>query len=367
MRMEAVEALGDWAEPSQRDRVNGFWRPLGRRDPAIVKGLLSELADGFLKEKNTQLLTRAIEFGTKLGSQTDPEVMLAIVKDDRAEASLRLSALRRLADRRVAVLDQALQVSMASTTPSIRSEGRKILSQIDPVQAVRSLQVVLDNSTTPMVERQESVKILEALNHPQADALLGDWLARLADGKAPSELEMELIEAARARPSRHVAEVLDKLERSRSKTDVLSSFRASLRGGDATKGQAVFNGNRMAQCTRCHLVNGKGGTAGPDLTKVATRADREFLLQSLVDPDAKISQGFGTVAFALRDGRVITGVLKGETSLAVTVEAPDGRVIQVPLAEVEERSSSKSAMPKMGTILSPREVRDVIEYLSTLK
>jgi mono/diheme cytochrome c family protein len=41
--------------------------------------------------------------------------------------------------------------------------------------------------------------------------------------------------------------------------------------------------------------------------------------------------------------------------------------VAVNIVDIEQRSASRSAMPKMGDILSARELRDVVEYLSTLK
>jgi hypothetical protein len=53
----------------------------------------------------------------------------------------------------------------------------------------------------------------------------------------------------------------------------------------------------LAQCLRCHKVNGGGGDAGPDLSKVTERSkgDHRFLLESLINTHAKLAKGFGTV------------------------------------------------------------------------
>ena len=87
----------------------------------------------------------------------------------------------------------------------------------------------------------------------------------------------------------------------------------------------------------------------------------------MIVPDARIAEGFGTVALSLQDGRVVTGVVKSERDGKITLASPDGRIVTVTLADVDERSASKSAMPGMGTVLTPRELRDIVEYLSTLK
>ena len=64
---------------------------------------------------------------------------------------------------------------------------------------------------------------------------------------------------------------------------------------------------------------------------------------------------------------MIAGVLKGEKDGSLHLDLPDGRTVSVPLAEIEERSPFRSAMPKMTDVLSLAELRDVVEYLTTLR
>jgi quinoprotein glucose dehydrogenase len=103
--------------------------------------------------------------------------------------------------------------------------------------------------------------------------------------------------------------------------DPLAASLVSLEGGDIERGRRIVTGHVGAQCLRCHALGGGGGHAGPSLEGVAARHDRRGLLESLVNPNARLAQGFGPT----------------------------------------------SAMPAMTTLLTPREIRDVVAYLSTLK
>ena len=145
--------------------------------------------------------------------------------------------------------------------------------------------------------------------------------------------------------------------------------RISLQGGDAEKGRDVFLGHRVGQCVRCHKVGTAitGGIAGPDLHQVATRHDRSSLLQSLIDPSAKIAKGFEAVSLVMDDGRILGGIVRQQDANELELEKPDGTRVRVKLSDIEERSAPKSAMPEMNRALSPRELRDVVEFLSTLK
>ena len=212
------------------------------------------------------------------------------------------------------------------------------------------------------------------LGRDRADRISA-WAERLAAGDVALELQVDLLEAATAR--REVGTINVALQRrsaalSTKSADPLAAHRLTLQGGDAEAGRAVFVGHAQGQCIRCHKIRGEGGTAGPDLTEIIKRnrdtpeGIREHVLQSLIDPNAKITAGFGSITLVLDSGRVVAGTLKAETTQHVSIETPDGKVLTVPLTEIEERTAPKSAMPPMNKVLSSRELRDVIEFLATL-
>jgi mono/diheme cytochrome c family protein len=41
--------------------------------------------------------------------------------------------------------------------------------------------------------------------------------------------------------------------------------------------------------------------------------------------------------------------------------------IKIAISRIKSRENSPSGMPPMGSLLSKREIRDVVEYLSSLK
>ena len=68
------------------------------------------------------------------------------------------------------------------------------------------------------------------------------------------------------------------------------------------------------------------------------------------------------------NGKVVTGTLLSETDKQVVIGDTDGKSVTIPLAEIDERSAAaQSAMPKMGSVLTPLEVRDLVAYLLTLQ
>ncbi len=56
-------------------------------------------------------------------------------------------------------------------------------------------------------------------------------------------------------------------------------------GKELTAGQKLY---QSLGCSNCHMINGVGGTTGPDLTAVGSRRDREWLLGHFKDPKAYV-------------------------------------------------------------------------------
>ena len=350
--------------------MNGFWRPLPKRDPAPARQAVEEAAPKLLAGTSAALQGRTIELIAKLGARADFNLFLAWVGDAKRPLATRLAALRSLAARRDSRLESAIQAAMSDREPKLRNEARSILAGLDPDRATKAIESVLNDAASPVVERQHGLALLAGLKTNAADLILARWAERLAADKVPGELQLDVFEAASARsPSVPAIErALATFESTRSKTDPLARSRASLLGGDAGRGRAVFVGHRQAECARCHkIAEQSAAAAGPDLRKIATRADREYFLQSLLDPSAKIAPGFGSVVLSLADGKLVAGTIKSEDKENVVVETPEGKLVTVAVGEIDERTPPKSAMPAMGAILSPRDIRDLIEFLSTLK
>ena len=121
-------------------------------------------------------------------------------------------------------------------------------------------------------------------------------------------------------------------------------------------------------CVRCHKVAGRGGDVGPELSKIAKEKDRKYLLESIIDPNRAIAKNFESVMLRTDDGVVISGVLKRETDDSIQVMTAEGRLLDIDKQIVEARKKGRSAMPEdLHKRLTPLELRDLIEYLSTLK
>jgi quinoprotein glucose dehydrogenase len=202
---------------------------------------------------------------------------------------------------------------------------------------------------------------------PAAAAVLEQYLDRLLAGKLPTELHLEVLEAAAKRPEEGVKTRLAKVQASYSPTEPLAAYKFALAGGSAADGRKVFMEKAEASCIRCHKVNNDGAEVGPVLTGVGKRQTREYLLESIVDPNAKIAAGFETVIVTLKDGTVHAGILKAESDSELSLMQPTGVLEKLQKAQIKSRERGPSGMPALAMILSKKDVRDLVEYLSSLK
>ena len=252
-----------------------------------------------------------------------------------------------------------------------RVEALRILVKGDPASARTAIDSLLE--TGKPRERQGVFAVLAENPDPATGKVLAAWLDRLIAGKVPAEVQLDLIEAAGRQPSPEVKKRLDRYEASRSKTDPLASYRETLTGGDVRRGLNLFLSKAEVSCLRCHKVKAPdgpsyGGEVGPELTGIGSRQDREYLLESIVTPDKKIAQGFESVVLATTDGKVITGVLRGEDDKQLRLITAEGHALTVPKDEIEDRKRGPSAMPAdLAGKLTKAELRDLIEFLANLK
>ena len=108
---------------------------------------------------------------------------------------------------------------------------------------------------------------------------------------------------------------------------------------------------------------GEGGAIGPDITG-SQRANLDYLLENLLDPNAVVPREYQVTIFTTTSGRTISGLVKEESDRAVTIQAQNEIVI-LPKNEIEQRTASKLSMMPEGVLeqMSIEEARALVAYL----
>lgn len=372
-RLLALEALATWNEPPPRDDVWGRWMPLPARAAGLARPAIQRHLPALIQSAKGPVLAKAREVETKFGAEKSPDNLLKLAKDESLGESLRLDCLKTLGVRgqpAEAQLDDACRFILASrnSPPPLRMEARGLLMKRQPASALALVQDALI-AGSPM-EKQAAVTALAHLRSSEAEKKLLELGQSLAAGTLDPVIQVEVMEAVRHRdekrsPWRKILEHWDETLAG-GEADPLAMHRMALSGGDAAAGRLIFQNHQTAQCLRCHSVRGQGGTAGPDLNGIATRHDAAYLLESLIVPSAKIVDGYAIVTATLEDGKTISGILLSRDAEHTSIlEGTTPR--QIRTAEIKDLTSPLSAMPPMGALLTPRELRDLMAYLQTLK
>ncbi|MGS0526891.1 c-type cytochrome [Zobellia nedashkovskayae] len=147
----------------------------------------------------------------------------------------------------------------------------------------------------------------------------------------------------------------------------MDAFKETLVGGNYRDGRNVFNKNPTAQCTRCHSVGSGGADVGPPLANIANILSRKQILEALIEPNARLAPGYGSVVLTLKDGSKVSGILEAETDEEITLKTGEAEPLDIHISRIEKRENIPSAMPPMGRMISKRELRNLIEYLASLK
>jgi quinoprotein glucose dehydrogenase len=289
------------------------------------------------------------------------------VADQSASGELRAQSLRLMAggQRSNAALAQALNVGLAAEAPApLHRAALELLLPDDPMRLAREAQVTLRGAALP--EQQHAIELLARAAHPDSDAVLARMADSLTNGTVVPGLKLDLLDALAARSAANPT-MASKLNAYRDQA-VANTSEELLAGGDVARGRDIVANHLAANCTACHSVETAGGSeVGPNLRAIGSQRDPAYLLEALLTPSAKIATGFGIVNVTLKNKTEITGTLARETPDAVTVRLFDGKQQTIPRAEIATQTAPVSIMPPMGGILQPRELRDVVSYLSSLK
>jgi putative heme-binding domain-containing protein len=148
--------------------------------------------------------------------------------------------------------------------------------------------------------------------------------------------------------------------------------------GNVAAGDQIFWGK--AECGRCHMIRGKGGIVGPELSNIADIRKTASIVDALTNPGYRV-QGDGgaiprklepttnyqVVRVTLSDGKVIRGVLKNEDSVSLQLlGVDDSRLHLLDRSKLKDVVYEKtSLMPRdYKSRLTAQEFQDLIAFLT---
>ncbi|MEO6329511.1 MAG: HEAT repeat domain-containing protein [Ginsengibacter sp.] len=366
MRAEAVATLSTWAQPSVLDRVDGRFRGAIQRDTSLVKRKAEDALMRLLKNKDQIVRLSAVKAISKLDIRQGSPRLLALLKNDQ-QPEVKVEALKALASMQDQLVEQAIQVALTGKNKIVRIAGIDLIDKMNiPKELMVSLLSAVIKTGTPE-EKQAAILTLGKLPVQNTAEVFNSLLNQMINRKLSADVYFELGEAIDSTRSPALMARFKSAVSKLSEDELTSSFAGSLYGGDADRGRKIFFSNQSAQCMRCHSYDDIGGNAGPRLNGVATRLTRPQLLEALINPSARLAPGYGIVTVDLKNGQTISGILQRETNKSLVLKIGDKKDTVIARAHVAKRINAASGMPEMRYLLSKKEIRNVVSFLSTLK
>jgi len=152
-------------------------------------------------------------------------------------------------------------------------------------------------------------------------------------------------------------------------TTTAAWIEATTTGGSADRGRRLFLSPQLG-CAKCHAFEGRGSHAGPNLGPLPMPPTRALLVESILEPSRRITEGFRTFALTTRDEITLTGThperLPDGTT---TLRDASGRRLRIAAADLATLEPlDASLMPEgLADILSVEDLRDVLSYLTEVQ
>jgi cytochrome c oxidase cbb3-type subunit III len=144
--------------------------------------------------------------------------------------------------------------------------------------------------------------------------------------------------------------------------------------GNAAHGMELFYG--PAVCGTCHMVNGKGGRLGPDLSAAGSSRATDYLVESVRAPSKRLAEGiseamkefpqeYETATIVTADGTKLTGVVMNEDSFTVQVMDMREQIHSFDKDKLKSFGKSReSLMPAYDEKMLPeKDLQDLLAFL----
>ena len=364
LRVAALQSLTTWDTAFVTDPVDGRHNPFPAGDKADASRAFASAAIILQGHSDPKISTAAAATAKQLGIVADESTLASQAINPKATAAARIRALEALSPRHDKLLKETATKLLKDSLPEIRSAAARALNTNEPAMVLEYAMDALKTSKD-ISEKQNAVLLLGSMKNNQAISVVRDLLKQALANPKKSASGYEpglLLELLASLPKEDASQLNAALK----KIDANGTYFVSHEGGNPIAGEKIFNEHLAAQCIACHRVGEEGSEVGPPLTH-AGKKGRDYIFESLVAPQAKITAGYGLMSLTTKSGSSISGALKEETATSVTLILADKTETIVKTSDIATRTQPISMMPPMGEILSPSELRDIIAYLAGLE
>jgi cytochrome c oxidase cbb3-type subunit III len=133
--------------------------------------------------------------------------------------------------------------------------------------------------------------------------------------------------------------------------------------GNVDNGLALYFGK--AQCSNCHMLEGKGGFIALDLNAYGKSHSAEAIIKTILTPDVPLSATSRVVEVRTKGGEQLSGILRFEDNFILELQTQDGQYHFLDRSTLADaKYTDHSLMPRdYATRLTQTELNDIASYL----
>jgi len=354
----AFDSLLNWSNEHTLDPVDGRYFPIIKNKPITMSqdqlNQSFELIERVASENQLKLL--------KLLMRSSPQKTWAFIERKTSHKNLKqkekLVLLNFLAESKSSKAKELAESFLNSPDAELRTAAAKVLLKRS-YDLSSFIQKTLAKSQDPN-ELKLVISLIPKLKN--GNAVIKNLLKKFDTNEVQNSVKLEILEVAEtlSKTNQELKALLNKIKSSDS-VDLLLS------GGNPQIGKKIFLTSTKALCSKCHSLSKSSMQIGPSLEGIANRHNSKYFLESMLDPQAVVTPGYGRISILLKDQNSLEGILMKENNIEVHLKRSDGKISIINKKNIESRTKPIGGMISMKEILSKRELRDLVAFLNTLK
>jgi len=354
--------------PAQRSRAFEWLAEAAvtrRVQPAVEPAQVLAL----LKETDATLLPDALKLAAAWKVKEAGAEFLRIARDSKMAKPARFAALDGLASLADPASVKALVELTGKSHPlAIQFHAAGALAVVD---LDRGAQAAAASLALPDQDADPSELIQAFLNRKDGPEKLG---AALAKHQLTADTAKRILRAMiiAGRSDAAIANVISRFAgleaapKAPTAAEVQQLGTEVMAKGDAARGEHVFRRLDLG-CVKCHAINKAGGNIGPDLGPIGGSSPLDYIITSVLDPNASIKEEYLTKVITTVNGQIVTGIVVERNKNVVALKDATGKVVRIPAADIDMEQAGKSLMPEGITQpLTRAELVDLLRFVAEL-
>lgn len=280
-----------------------------------------------------------------------------VMTDSAAPMEQRLACIPLLSQRTWDKAEPIMRALLADGQPLEISNAALALLKKFPADKTAPLLYELLAKLGP-TQRAEVVKMLTGNGKT-----VKDFFERIDRGEVPKAFVDAETRWRYLRPNNPMYALAEKIfgKPSTDRAAVITNYADAVKmKGDATKGHLIFS----TVCIACHRLKGEGVDVAPDITDVKIK-EKEALLSDILDPNRMVEARWMAYQIDTKDGRMVSGIVSGETSSEVTIKMAGGITEAIPRTNIAKMKCLDASLMPVGLEagIGKEQMADLLAFL----